>query len=109
MIIAWVLSLLMLLSSLVMHLERLAALGIIGTHTFAESQRQFIDSEKAILECEQYLSNISALENAPCHIQSVGKNIWLISNKEKPKLEVSVFLDEKTRIATRFNWRQNFE
>lgn len=109
MIIAWVLSLLMLLSSLVMHLERLTALEIIATYTFVESQKQFIDSEKAILECEQHLSNIAALENAACHIQSVGKNFWLISSKEKPKLEVSVFLDEKTRMATRLNWRQNFE
>ncbi len=109
MIIAWVLSLLVLLSSLVLHLERLAALEIISANTFVESQRRFIAAEKTILECEQYLSKIATLENVTCHIQSAGKNLWLISSKEKPRLEVLVFLDEKTHIATRLNWRQNFE
>ena len=92
-----------------MHLERLAALEIIGTNTFVESQKKFIAAEKAILECEQHLSNMTALENASCHIQSVGKNLWLITSKEKPKLEVTVLLDEKTQRATRLNWRQYFE
>lgn len=109
MIIAWVLSLLVLLSSLVYHLERLAALEVISTNTFVESQKQLIASEKSILECEQYLSNIIAVENNSCHIQSAGKNLWLISSKAKPSVEVLVFLDEKTNTATRLNWRQNFE
>jgi hypothetical protein len=108
-IIAWVLSLLLLLSSLVLHLERLAALELIGVNTFGESQKQLIASEKAILECEQHLSNVATVVNASCHIQSAGKNLWLISSKAKPSVEVLVFLDEKTNIATRLNWRQNFE
>ena len=109
MIIAWVLSLLFLLSSLVHHLERLAALEAISVSTYLQSHKQFIAAEKALLECEQHLSNISSLENVSCHFQSAGKNLWLISSKEKPVLEVLVFLDEKTNIATRLNWRQNFE
>jgi hypothetical protein len=92
-----------------MHLERLAALEIISANTFVESQSKFTAAEKTILACEQHLSNIAILENASCHIQSTGKNLWLISSKGQPRLEVLVFLDEKTQMATRLNWRQNFE
>ena len=108
-IIAWVLSLLTLLSMLVMQLERLAALEVISVNTYAESQKEFIAAEKALIECEQHLSNITALENPACHLQSAGKNLWLISSKSKPSLEALIFLDDKTHIATRVNWRQNFE
>jgi hypothetical protein len=108
-IIAWVLSLLLLLSSLVHHLERLTALEVISIGTYLKSHQQFIAAEKSILECEQHLSNLSGLENVSCHIQSAGKNLWLISSKEKPILEVLVFLDEKTNQTTRLNWRQQFE
>jgi len=108
-IIAWVLSLLTLLSMLVMQLERLAALEVMSVNTYAEAQKEFIAAEKALLECEQHISNITALVNPTCHIQSVGKNLWLISSKSKPSLEILIFLDEKTNIATRLNWRQNFE
>ena len=109
MILAWVLSLLTLLSMLVIQLERLAALEVMSVNTYAESQKEFIAAEKALLECEQHLSNITVLESPPCHIQSVGKNLWLIFSKSKPSLEILIFLDEKTNIATRLNWRQNFE
>ena len=109
MIIAWVLSLLLLLSSLLHHLERLAALEVLSVSTYLQSHQQFIAAEKAILECEQHLSNLSGLENRACHIQSAGKNLWLISSKEKPILEVLVFLDEQTNQVTRLNWRQQFE
>jgi len=108
-IIAWVLSLLTLLSMLVMQLERLAAPEVMSVNTYAEAQKGFIAAEKALLECEQHISNITALVNPTCHIQSVGKNLWLISSKSKPSLEILIFLDEKTNIATRLNWRQNFE
>jgi len=108
-IIAWVLSLLTLLSMLVMQLERLAALEVMSVNTYAEAQKEFIAAEKALLECEKYISNITALVNPTCYIQSVGKNLWLISSKSKPSLEILIFLDEKTNIATRLNWRQNFE
>ena len=108
-IITWVLSLLTLLSMLVIQLERLASLEVMSVNTYAEAQKEFIAAEKALLECEQHLSNITILENPACHIQSVGKNLWLISSKSKPSLEILIFLDEKTNIATRLNWRQNFE
>ena len=109
MILAWVLSLLTLLSMLVIQLERLVALEVMSVNTYAESQKEFIAVEKALLECEQHLSNITALANPACHIQSAGKNLWLLSSKSKPSLEILIVLDEKTNIATRLNWRQNFE
>ena len=109
MIIAWVLSLLTLLSMLVIQLERLAALEVMGVNTDVEAQKEFIAAEKALIECEQYLSNITLLPNTTCHIQSAGKNLWLISSKSKTSLEILVFLDEKTHITTRLNWRQKFE
>ena len=108
-IIAWVLSLLTLLSMLVIQLERLAVLEVMSANTYAQSQKEFIAAEKSLLECEQHLSNIRTLENSNCHIQSAGKNLWLISSKSKPILEILIFLDEKTHIATRLNWRQKFE
>ncbi|QWE24938.1 hypothetical protein FD977_01375 [Polynucleobacter sp. AP-Elch-400A-B2] len=109
MIIAWVLSLLTLLSMLVMQLERLAALEVMSINTNAEAHRRFVAAEKALLECEQHLSNITVLENPACHIQSVGKNLWLISSKLKPSLQALIFLDDKSNIARRLNWRQSFE
>jgi hypothetical protein len=108
-IIAWVLSLLVLLSSLVAHLERLTALEIVGANSYVASQKKFIRAEKYLLECERHLSSITALEDASCHIQSAGKNLWLISSIEKPVLEILVHLDVKTNVVTRLNWRQNFE
>ena len=109
MIIAWVLSLLFLLSSLVAHLERLAALEMVAANSYVESHKQFIAAENALLECERHLSNMTALENISCHIQSAGKNRWLISSKDKPVLEILVYLDIKTNTVTRLNWRQRFE
>jgi Tfp pilus assembly protein PilX len=107
--IAWVLSLLTLLSMLVIQLERLATLEVISVNTVAKAQKEFIAAEKALIECEQHLSNVAELQNSSCHIQSAGKNLWLVSSKVKPSLEVLIFLDEKTNIATRLNWRQSFE
>ena len=109
MVLAWVLSLLTLLSMLVIQLERLAALEVMSVNTYVEAQKEFIAAEKALLECEQHLSNIAVLESPSCHIRSAGKNLWLISSKSKPMLEALIFLDEKTNIATRVNWRQSFE
>lgn len=109
MIIAWVLSLLIFLSVLIIQLERLVALEVMSVNTYEEAQKKFIAAEQSLLECERHISNITALENPACHIQSAGKNLWLISSKSKPRLEALIFLDEKTNIATRLNWRQNFE
>ena len=109
MIIAWVLLLLTLLSMMVMQLERLVVLEVMSVNTYAEAQKRFIAAEKALLECEQHLSSITVLASPTCHIQSAGKNLWLISSRSKPSLEALIFLDEKTNIATRVNWRQSFE
>ena len=94
---------------LVIQLERFTALEVMGINTYVEAQKEFIAAEKALLECEQHLSNITVIADPTCHIQSAGKNLWLLSSKSKPSLEILIFLDEKTNIATRLNWRQNFE
>ena len=108
-IIAWVLSLLTILSMLVIQLERLAALEVMSVNTYAQSQKEFIAAEQSLIECEQHLSNITVLASPTCHIQSAGKNLWLISSNLKPSLEALIFLDDKTNITTRLNWRQKFE
>ena len=109
MILAWVLSLLLLVSSLITYLERMAALSRIETSTMRAAHRNFVAAEKAVMECEQNISQITALAENHCFIQSAGKNIWLISSKQKPSIQIHVYLDEKTGIATRLNWRQSFE
>jgi hypothetical protein len=87
----------------------MTALSIIETNTMRTSQRNFFAAEKSILACEQNISQITALAENHCFIQSVGKSIWLISSKQKPSIQIHVYLDEKTGIATRLNWRQSFE
>ena len=109
MMIAWVLSLLVLLATILGHLERLLTLEVIALSTFEQSQKQFIDAEKSLLECERNLSNIALIENNACHVQSSGKNLWLISTKGKLSIEVAVLMDDKTHITTRLNWRQKFD
>jgi hypothetical protein len=94
---------------LVIQLERLVALELMSVNTVTESHQRFMAAEKEILACEQHLSNIAALPNSTCHIQSVGKNLWLISSATKPSIEILVFMDEKLNSPTRINWRQNFE
>jgi hypothetical protein len=49
------------------------------------------------------------IENKVCHVQSSGKNLWLISTKGKPSIEVAILMDDKTHITTRLNWRQKFD
>jgi hypothetical protein len=85
------------------------ALTIIETSTMRTSHRNFVVAEKSAIECEQNISQISALAENHCFIHSVGKCIWLISSKQKPSIQIHVYLDEKTGIATRLNWRQSFE
>jgi len=94
---------------LVIQLERLAALEVMSVNTYTQSQKEFIAAEQSLIECEQHLSNITVLASTTCDIQSAGKNLWLISSKSKPSLEILVFLDEKNNITTRLNWRQKFE
>ena len=109
MILAWVISLLLLYSSLITYLEKLSALRVIEVKTMQVAHKHFIVAEKAILDCEQSLTTLTELQENACIIQSVGKNHWLISSKEKPGIQIGVVIDEKTGIAVRMNWRQVFE
>jgi hypothetical protein len=109
MILAWVMSLLLLCSSLIMHLEKLSSLRIIEVNTMQLAKKNFIAAERSVLECEKSLTDIAELKENNCFIQSAGKNHWLISSKEKPSIQIGVIIDEKTGTATRVNWRQVFE
>ena len=109
MILAWVISLLLLCSALVVHLERLTALRLIQVTTIESTQQKFIAAEKSIALCEAHISNLTALAENDCHIQSAGKNIWRITSKEKPVIEIHIHVDEKTGVVNRLNWRQIFE
>jgi len=108
-ILAWVISLILLCSSLVMHLEKLTTLRMIEVNTIELSQKKFMASEKAVLDCQINLSHLSQLQDNNCFIESVGRNQWRISSKEKPIIQVHVHLDEATGLVTRLNWRQVFE
>lgn len=92
-----------------MYLERMTALTLIELHSMKLAQEKFISAEHAVLACEKNISQISTLIVNECFIQSIGKNLWLISSKQKPGVEIQVFLDEKTGQARRLNWRQTFE
>jgi len=72
-------------------------------------QKNFIVAEKAVLDCQNNLTALSALTENSCFIQPISKNIWLITSKQKPAIQIHVALDEKSGIATRINWRQAFE
>ena len=109
MILAWVISLLLLCSSLIVYLERLNALRMTEIKTIEQSQTHFFNAEKAVLECEQNITHLADLNENACFIQSAGKHRWLISSKEKPAIQIGVVIDEKTGTATRINWRQVFE
>ena len=109
MILAWVVSLLLLCSSLVVYLERLAALRVIEVNTLQIAQEAFITAEKSVTECEKHISNLSALVVNNCYLEPVGNQGWLISSKHKPVIQIHVFVDEKTNVVTRLNWRQAFE
>ncbi|MBU3606088.1 hypothetical protein IEN92_04910 [Polynucleobacter sp. MWH-Creno-3A4] len=109
MILAWVISLLLLCESLVLHLERLSALQIITVQTIEQSQQNFIAVEKAVADCESNLTSLNALNENACFIQSIGKNIWRITSQQKPGIEIHIALDVNAGMTTRLNWRQVFE
>ena len=109
MILAWVISLLLLCASLIVHLEHLTTLRIIEVKAIKLAQKNFIAAEKAVLDCEQNLSTLSALSEAPCYIQSISNNIWLITSQPKPTIQVHLLLDEKSGTRKRLNWRQSFD
>lgn len=107
--LAWVISLLLLCSSLISYIEHLGALRIMEVNTMSESQKIFIAAEKAIQECEENLTSLSQAQSSLCFIQPAGNHRWLISSKEKPGIQIGVAVDEKTGVVTRLNWRQIFE
>ncbi len=109
MILAWVISLLLLCSSLISYIERLGALRIIEVDTMSESQKKFIAAEKAIQECQENLTALSQEQSSLCFIQPAGNHRWLISSKEKLGIQIGIVVDEKTGAVTRLNWRQIFE
>ncbi|QWD72672.1 hypothetical protein [Polynucleobacter sp. UB-Raua-W9] len=109
MILAWVISLLLLCASLVVHLERLTALRIVEFKTLEITQQNFIAAEKAVSDCENHFTTLSLLSDNPCFIQPISKTIWLITSKQKPAIQVHIAFDEKSGKATRINWRQVFE
>ena len=109
MILAWVVSLLLLCTSLITYLERLSALRLIEVRTMQAAHNHFIAAEKAVLDCEKSLTTLAELQDNACVVQSVEKNSWLISSKENPAIQIGVIIDENTGIATRVNWRQVFE
>lgn len=109
MILAWVISLLLLCSSLISYLERLGSLRIIEVSTMQSAQNNFMNAERSVLECEKNLTNLAELKDNACFIQAIGKNYWLITSKEKPAIQIGVVIDEKTGVVSRVNWRQIFE
>ena len=109
MILSWVMSLLLLCSSLIIYLERLTVLRMMEVKTIEYAQNRFMEAEKSVLDCEENITHLSLLKEDHCFIQSVGKGIWLISSKEKPSIQIHVLVDEKTGSVTRLNWRQAFE
>ena len=109
MIMVWVSSLLLLCSSLVMHLEKLAALRMIEVSTIELAQKNFMASERALFNCQNHLSHLSQLIDNDCFIEPTGKSLWRISSKTKPIIQIHVHLDEQIGVVTLLNWRQVFE
>ena len=109
MILAWVISLLLVCATLIMNLERWSTLKLMHVNTIKTAQEQFIKSEQAVIECEKHILNLSNLPQSHCNIQSVGKNIWMISSIERPIIQIHIHVDENSNVATRINWRQAFE
>ena len=92
-----------------MYLEGLTALRIFETTSIEISQKHFMKTEKAVIECENNITNLLVIKDHQCFIESVGKHRWRISSKQKPAIEIHVLVDEKTNEVTRLNWRQVFE
>lgn len=109
MILAWVISLLLLCSSLIVYIERLGALRMMEVNTLSVSHQDFVAAEKAVQECAENITALTQTQSSLCFIQPAGNHYWLISSKEKPGIQIGVFVDEKTGVATRLNWRQVFE
>lgn len=108
-ILAWVISLLLLCSSLIVHLERLLAQQLLEIKAIELAQAHFMVAEKTIMECESNIANLLNSSQSACFIQQLGKNLWMISSKTRPAIEVHLLVDENSGAVTRLNWRQSFE
>ena len=109
MIIAWVLSLLLLMASLIGYLQRTTTLEIIAIQTMQASQANFILAEKSLLECESAITHFASLPANQCNVQSLGKQLWKVSTLGKPTLESVVFLGDVSTTPVRLSWRQAFQ
>lgn len=112
MILAWVLSLVLIGSSLILNLERMTALMTTEAKTMGTAHQQFIAAEKTVLDCEKNINNLNSstsIESDLCLIESIKKHTWRISSKAKPGIEIHVYWDEKRNQVQRLNWRQVFE
>ncbi len=108
MIIAWVVSLLLLMASLVGYLQKLTSLELIATQTMTSSQVELVAAEEVLLACENNISNISTLPSNACVFQSIGQQLWKISTTGNVTIESVVYLDQASGIPTRLSWRQVF-
>ena len=111
MILAWVLSLILLCSALIKQLESLTTQSLIELKTMTDAQEQFFSAEKSVVECEHELAQrvISNVSDSSCIYRDMGNHVWKISSKQKPGVEVHVYVDPQTDSAQRLNWRQTFE
>lgn len=107
--LAWVISLLLLCSSLIVSLERLGALRMMEMNAVRASYEQFTAAEKAVQECADNITALTQSQSNLCFIQPAGKQHWLISSKQKPAIQIGILVDAKTGVVTRLNWRQVFE
>lgn len=109
MIIAWVLSLLFIISTVVVYLERIVALESFAVQTQMESANDFMESEKTVLQCEQLLPEKIDSARELCHVQLLEKQYWLVSNLHSPKIETLIYVNAESGKMNRLNWRQVFE
>jgi hypothetical protein len=109
MILAWILSLLLLCSSLIMHLERLSVLKVMNVQSIETTQNRFMASEQSVIECEKHFFNIEMLPEHDCVIQLIDKNTWSITSKQKPIIQIHVHVNKDSGEVSRINWRQLFD
>jgi len=108
-IIAWILSIVFSFSSLILYLERMNVLELIHIHTQSQMQESFVQAEQMILDCQTDLLLGMDEHHPNCDFHSPQKNYWLISNLEKPQIEVLILVDLQQGVLTRLNWRQVFD
>ena len=109
MILAWVVSLLLLCTALIGHMNDMTALRIVEIETLRSAQEKFIAAEQAVLACEQNFHAWQFMDDKPCVIQESGKNRWRITSKNTPKIEIQILVDSSSGQIQRLNWRQDVE